>query len=158
MIGCFCIGTNQVDLLSAAKAGIPVFNSPFSNSRSVAELVMSELVVLSRQLFDRAREMKDGVWNKTSKNCWEVRGKTLGIIGYGHIGSQLSVLAESFGIRVLFYDVINIMPLGSARQMPTLQSLLAELVVNGPFLFVAKDLKSFRNLCNNGSQFINLCR
>ena len=126
VIGCFCIGTNQVDLSSAARAGIPVFNSPFSNSRSVAELVMSELVVLSRQLFDRAREMKDGVWNKTSKNCWEVRGKTLGIIGYGHIGSQLSVLAESFGIRVLFYDVINIMPLGSARQMPTLQSLLAE--------------------------------
>ena len=126
MIGCFCIGTNQVDLDSAAHAGIPVFNSPFSNSRSVAELVMSELIALSRQLFDRAREMKEGLWNKTSKNCWEVRGKTLGIVGYGHIGSQLSVLAESFGLRVLFYDVINIMPLGSARQMPALDQLLAE--------------------------------
>ena len=103
-----------------------MFNSPFSNSRSVAELVMSELIALSRQLFDRAREMKDGRWNKTSKNCWEVRGKTLGIVGYGHIGAQLSVLAESFGIRVLFYDVINIMPLGSARQMPTLNALLNE--------------------------------
>jgi D-3-phosphoglycerate dehydrogenase len=126
VIGCFCIGTNQVDLLTAAKAGIPVFNSPFSNSRSVAELVMAEIVVLSRHLFDRARELKEGTWNKLSKNCFEVRGKTLGIIGYGHIGSQLSVLAESFGIRVLYYDVINIMPLGSARQIATLPELLAE--------------------------------
>ncbi|KAH8120184.1 hypothetical protein DFH11DRAFT_1722026 [Phellopilus nigrolimitatus] len=126
VIGCFCIGTNQVDLNSAARAGIPVFNSPFSNSRSVAELVMCEVIALSRQLFDRARELKEGVWNKMSKGCWEVRGKTLGIIGYGHIGSQLSVLAESFGIRVLFYDVVNIMPLGSARQVSTLEGLLSE--------------------------------
>ena len=87
---------------------------------------MGEIVGLSRQLFDRAREMKEGTWNKMSKGCWEVRGKTLGIVGYGHIGSQLSVLAESFGLRVLFYDVINIMPLGSARQVPTLRDLLSE--------------------------------
>lgn len=87
---------------------------------------MAEIVALSRQLFDRARELRDGVWNKVSKNCWEVRGKTLGIVGYGHIGSQLSVLAESFGLRVLFYDVVNIMPLGSARQVSTLRELLAE--------------------------------
>ncbi|KAF8588451.1 hypothetical protein K439DRAFT_1406167 [Ramaria rubella] len=125
-IGCFCIGTNQVDLLTAASAGIPVFNSPFSNSRSVAELVMCEIIALSRQLFDRAREMKEGVWNKVSKGCWEIRGKTLGIIGYGHIGSQLSVLAESFGMRVMFYDVVNLMPLGSARQVDKLPDLLAE--------------------------------
>lgn len=125
-IGCFCIGTNQVDLITAARAGIPVFNSPFSNSRSVAELVMAEIIALSRQLFDRAREMRDGVWNKVSRDCWEVRGKTLGIVGYGHIGSQLSVLAESFGIRVLFYDVLNLMPLGSARQVETLPDLLAQ--------------------------------
>ncbi|GJJ13943.1 hypothetical protein Clacol_008200 [Clathrus columnatus] len=125
VIGCFCIGTNQVDLETAAKAGIPVFNSPFSNSRSVAELVVCEIIALSRQLFDRAHEMKNGVWNKVSKNCWEIRGKTLGIIGYGHIGSQLSVLAESFGMRVLFYDVINLMPLGSARQVETLDDLLS---------------------------------
>ncbi|KAK0506362.1 hypothetical protein EDD18DRAFT_1123052 [Armillaria luteobubalina] len=114
VIGCFCI------------AGIPVFNSPFSNSRSVAELVMAELVVLSRQLFERAYELRTGIWNKQSKGCWEVRGKTLGIVGYGHIGSQLSVLAESFGIRVLFYDVVNLMPLGSARQVESLDALLAE--------------------------------
>jgi D-3-phosphoglycerate dehydrogenase len=87
---------------------------------------MAEIVALSRQLFDRAHELRNGIWNKVSKNCWEVRGKTLGIIGYGHIGSQLSVLAEAFGIRVLFYDVINIMPLGSARQVSTLQELLSE--------------------------------
>ncbi|TFK30326.1 hypothetical protein FA15DRAFT_662268 [Coprinopsis marcescibilis] len=126
VIGCFCIGTNQVDLQAASRAGIPVFNSPFSNSRSVAELVMSELVTLSRQLFERAHELRNGIWNKQSKNCWEIRGKTLGIVGYGHIGSQLSVLAEAFGMRVLFYDVLNIMPLGQARQVESLNALLSE--------------------------------
>ncbi|KAJ7357303.1 hypothetical protein DFH08DRAFT_851592 [Mycena albidolilacea] len=126
VIGCFCIGTNQVDLPAAAQAGIPVFNSPFSNSRSVAELVMGELVALSRQLFERAHELRHGVWNKQSKGCWEVRGKTLGIVGYGHIGSQLSVLAEAFGMRVIFYDVLNIMALGSARQVESLSVLLAD--------------------------------
>lgn len=125
VIGCFCIGTNQVDLDTAAKAGIPVFNSPFSNSRSVAELVMSQIVALSRQYFQRSWEMRNGIWNKQSKGCWEVRGKTLGIVGYGHIGSQLSVLAESFGMRVLFYDVVNLMPLGRARQVESLDTLLS---------------------------------
>ncbi|THH34143.1 hypothetical protein EUX98_g154 [Antrodiella citrinella] len=126
VIGCFCIGTNQVDLETAGKAGIPVFNSPFSNSRSVAELVISEVIALSRQYFERGWEMRNGLWNKQSKGCWEVRGKTLGIVGYGHIGAQLSVLAEAFGIRVLFYDVVNIMPLGSARQVESLEALLSE--------------------------------
>lgn len=126
VIGCFCIGTNQVDLHTAAKAGIPVFNSPFSNSRSVAELVMSEIVALSRQYVERAMELRNGLWNKQSKGCWEVRGKTLGIVGYGHIGSQLSVLAEAFGIRVIFHDILNLMPLGSARQVENLQALLSE--------------------------------
>ncbi|BGP14541.1 hypothetical protein JCM10213_001889 [Rhodosporidiobolus nylandii] len=124
VIGCFCIGTNQVDLHAAAKAGIAVFNSPFSNSRSVAELVISEVIALSRQLCDRAREMREGTWNKVSKGCWEVRGKTLGIVGYGHIGSQLSVLAEAMGMSVLYYDVLPIMPLGSAKQVDTLDELL----------------------------------
>ncbi|KAJ7071092.1 hypothetical protein C8F01DRAFT_415075 [Mycena amicta] len=126
VIGCFCIGTNQVDLSAAAQSGIPVFNSPFSNSRSVAELVMGELVALSRQLFERSYELRQGVWNKQSKGCWEVRGKTLGIVGYGHIGSQLSVLAEAFGMRVIFYDVMNIMALGSARQVDSLDALLSD--------------------------------
>ncbi|GMK54434.1 hypothetical protein CspeluHIS016_0110200 [Cutaneotrichosporon spelunceum] len=123
-IGCFCIGTNQVDLETAAKHGIAVFNSPFSNSRSVAELVISEIIALSRQLVDRASEMRAGIWNKVSKACWEVRGKTLGIVGYGHIGSQLSVLAESFGMNVIYYDIVPIMPLGTARQVETLEQLL----------------------------------
>lgn len=125
VIGCFCIGTNQVDLVHAAKRGIAVFNSPFSNSRSVAELVISEIIALSRQLVDRSSEMRAGVWNKVSKGCWEVRGKTLGIVGYGHIGSQLSVLSEAFGMSVIYYDVMPIMPLGSARQVDTLEELLS---------------------------------
>jgi D-3-phosphoglycerate dehydrogenase / 2-oxoglutarate reductase len=121
-IGCFCIGTNQVDLEYAAKRGIAVFNSPFSNSRSVAELVISEIIALSRQYVERTHEMKQGLWNKVSSKCWEVRGKTLGeisimtlltsavgIVGYGHIGSQLSVLAESMGMQVIYYDVYPIM-------------------------------------------------
>ncbi|TYJ55663.1 phosphoglycerate dehydrogenase [Cryptococcus floricola] len=125
VIGCFCIGTNQVDLEHAAKAGIAVFNSPFSNSRSVAELVISEIIALSRQIVDRTAEMRAGIWNKVSKNCWEIRGKTLGIVGYGHIGSQLSVLAEAFGMTVIYYDVVPIMPLGSARQVEHLEDLLS---------------------------------
>ncbi|EMD42127.1 hypothetical protein CERSUDRAFT_120940 [Gelatoporia subvermispora B] len=126
VVGCFCIGTNQVDLDTAAKAGIPVFNSPFSNSRSVAELVISEVIALSRQYFQRGFEMREGIWNKQSKGCWEIRGKVLGIVGYGHIGSQLSVLSEAMGMRVIFYDVVNLMPLGSARQVESLSALLEE--------------------------------
>ncbi|KAJ5984427.1 hypothetical protein N7481_006526 [Penicillium waksmanii] len=126
VIGCFCIGTNQVDLQYAADHGIAVFNSPFSNSRSVAELVIAEIIVLARQLGDRSNEMHAGTWNKVSNGCWEIRGKTLGIIGYGHIGAQLSVLAESMGLSVIFYDVVNLMALGSARQIGTMEEFLSE--------------------------------
>ncbi|PKI82989.1 hypothetical protein MVES1_003003 [Malassezia vespertilionis] len=126
VVGCFCIGTNQVDLQTAAHHGIPVFNSPFANSRSVAELVIGEMVALSRQFVDRTLELKSGTWNKVSKGCFELRGKLLGIVGYGHIGSQLSVLAESMGMRVIYYDVMPLMPLGSARQADTLDELLSE--------------------------------
>ncbi|KAG1112146.1 hypothetical protein G6F42_014823 [Rhizopus arrhizus] len=114
-IGCFCIGTNQVDLKAAADKGIAVFNSPFSNSRSVAELVIGELITLARQLGDRNTEMHQGIWNKVSKNCYEIRHKVLGIVGYGHIGAQLSVLAEAMGMTVYFYDIQQIMPLGQAK-------------------------------------------
>lgn len=124
VIGCFCIGTNQVDLDYAAKNGIAVFNSPFSNSRSVAELIISEIIVLARQLGDRSMELHNGVWNKVSAGCWEVRGKTLGIVGYGHIGSQLSVMAEAMGMSVIYYDVVNLMALSNARQVNTLEELL----------------------------------
>lgn len=115
-----------MDLLHAAEHGVAVFNSPFSNSRSVAELVIAEIIALSRQLVDRAGEMRAGTWNKLSKGCWEIRGKILGIVGYGHIGSQLSVLSEAFGMSVIYYDVVPIMPLGSARQVDSLQDLLAK--------------------------------
>ncbi|KAM5464768.1 D-3-phosphoglycerate dehydrogenase 2 [Microsporum audouinii] len=124
VIGCFCIGTNQVDLQYAANNGIAVFNSPFSNSRSVAELMIAEIITLARQLGDRSLEMHNGTWNKLSNKCWEVRGKVLGIIGYGHIGSQLSVLAEAMGMTVIYYDVVNLMAMGTARQVPTMQELL----------------------------------
>lgn len=124
VVGCFCIGTNQVDLEFAAKQGIAVFNSPFANSRSVAELVIGEIICLARQLGDRSNELHKGTWNKVSAKCWEIRGKTLGIIGYGHIGSQLSVLAEAMGMSVIYYDVVNLMALGTAKQVPTLEALL----------------------------------
>ncbi|CCH43334.1 D-3-phosphoglycerate dehydrogenase [Wickerhamomyces ciferrii] len=126
VIGCFCIGTNQVDLNFAAQKGVAVFNSPFSNSRSVAELVIAEIITLARQLGDRSIELHTGTWNKVSAKCWEVRGKTLGIIGYGHIGAQLSVLAEALGMNVLYYDVVMIMALGNSRQVPTLDDLLSK--------------------------------
>ncbi|KAJ1916977.1 D-3-phosphoglycerate dehydrogenase 2 [Mycoemilia scoparia] len=123
-IGCFCIGTNQVDLAFAASRGICVFNSPFSNSRSVAEMMIAEIIMLSRQLGDRVREMHNGVWNKVSKNCYEIRGKTLGIIGYGHIGTQLSVIAESLGMNVIWYDIMPLMPLGMSKACATLDEVL----------------------------------
>lgn len=126
VIGCFCIGTNQVDLEYAASKGVAVFNSPFSNSRSVAELVIAEIISLARQLGDRSIELHTGTWNKVSAKCWEVRGKTLGIVGYGHIGSQLSVLAEALGMNVLYYDVMMIMALGNSKQVPTLNELLSQ--------------------------------
>ncbi len=125
-LGCFCIGTNQVDLKAANRLGIPVFNAPLSNTRSVAELVMSEIVMLSRRLGDANSEMHRGVWNKSADGANEIRGKTLGIIGYGHIGTQVGVLAEAFGLRVLFYDVTAKLPLGNNTPKITLQELLEQ--------------------------------
>jgi len=124
-IGCFCIGTDQVDLDAAERRGIPVFNSPFCNSRSVAELIVGEIISLSRKLGDVNINMHNGVWDKSAKNCHEIRGKTLGIVGYGHIGTQLSVMAEALGMRVLFYDIENIMPIGNSRKCDNLEQLLA---------------------------------
>ncbi|EPX60979.1 D-3-phosphoglycerate dehydrogenase [Cystobacter fuscus DSM 2262] len=124
-VGAFCIGTNQVDLKAANRHGTPVFNAPFSNTRSVAELVISEIIMLSRQLVDRIREVHAGQWRKVATGSYEVRGKTLGIIGYGHIGSQLGVLAESMGMRVIFHDVMTKLPLGNTRATATLDELLA---------------------------------
>lgn len=124
-IGCFCIGTNQVDLNAAKQRGIPVFNAPFSNTRSVAELVLGEILLLMRQVPTANAEVHRGIWNKSAAGSNEVRGKNLGIIGYGHIGSQLSILAEAIGMRVYFYDIENKLPLGNAQQVSSLDELLA---------------------------------
>jgi D-3-phosphoglycerate dehydrogenase len=125
-IGCFCIGTNQVDLGAAAARGVPVFNSPFSNTRSVAELVIAEVIALHRRLLDRSTQMHAGRWRKTSAGSHEVRGRTLGIVGYGRIGSQVSVLAEAMGMRVIFHDVRPTLALGNARPAASLDDLLRE--------------------------------
>lgn len=125
-IGCFCIGTDQVDLVPASRAGIPVFNSPFSNTRSVAEMTVAEAVCLARRLFEKSMLLHAGTWDKSAKDAHEVRGRTLGIIGYGHIGSQVSVLAESMGMRVVFHDIVRKLPLGNAQPRGSLDALLAE--------------------------------
>ena len=123
-IGCFCIGTNQVDLNAASEHGIAVFNAPYSNTRSVAELVLAEAIMLLRGIPEKNAKAHAGVWLKSARDAYEVRGKTLGIIGYGNIGSQLSVMAESLGMQVQFYDVVTKLPLGNARQSADLKSLL----------------------------------
>ncbi len=125
-VGCFCIGTNQVDLLAALNRGIPVFNAPFSNTRSVAELVIAEAILLLRGVPEKNALAHRGVWLKTARQSYELRGKTLGIIGYGNIGSQLGVLAESLGMRVRFYDVTRKLKLGNAEQVDSLRDLLGE--------------------------------
>lgn len=123
-VGCFCIGTNQVDLSAAGKRGIPVFNAPFSNTRSVAELVIGELLLLLRGIPETNAKAHRGIWSKQAVGAWEARGKKLGIIGYGHIGMQLGVLAEALGMKVFFYDIENKLPLGNATQIFHLSELL----------------------------------
>ncbi len=123
-VGCFCIGTNQVDLEAAARRGVPVFNAPFSNTRSVAELVIGELLLLLRGVPAANAKAHRGIWNKQAAGCYEARGKKLGIIGYGHIGTQLGILAESLGMNVYFYDIENKLPLGNATQVQHLSDLL----------------------------------
>lgn len=123
-IGCFCIGTNQVDLDAAQKRGIPVFNAPFSNTRSVAELVLAQLILLLRGIPEKNAKAHRGDWVKSAANSYEARGKKLGIIGYGHIGTQLSILAEHLGMQVYFYDIENKLALGNASQVQTLDELL----------------------------------
>lgn len=123
-VGCFCIGTNQVDLSAALAKGVPIFNAPFSNTRSVAEMVLAEAILLLRGISRKSAAAHRGEWLKTANNSFEIRGKTLGIVGYGSIGSQLSVLAESLGMQVIFYDTSTKLPLGNARQVARLNTLL----------------------------------
>lgn len=123
-IGCFCIGTNQVDLVAAQKRGIPVFNAPFSNTRSVAEMVLGEILLLLRRIPEANARAHRGEWNKAADGSYEARGKKLGIIGYGHIGTQLGILAEAVGLNVFFYDIETKLPLGNATQVSSLTDLL----------------------------------
>lgn len=123
-VGCFCIGTNQVDLSAATIKGVPVFNAPYSNTRSVAELVLAEAILLLRGVPQKTTLMHEGVWQKSAAASFEARGKTLGVIGYGNIGSQLGVLAEGLGMNVIFYDTVRKLNLGNARQIDDLDDLL----------------------------------
>jgi D-3-phosphoglycerate dehydrogenase / 2-oxoglutarate reductase len=125
-VGAFCIGTNQIALRDANTRGMPVFNAPFSNTRSVAEMVIADIVFLARQLGDRSREVHEGKWRKVATDCHEVRGKTLGIVGYGHIGTQVGILAEAFGMRVVFHDVMSKLPVGNQRPVASLAGLLGQ--------------------------------
>ena len=162
-VGCFCIGTNQVDLNAAKARGIPVFNAPFSNTRSVAELVLGEILLLMRNVPQANAEVHRGVWNKSAAGSHEVRGKKLGIIGYGHIGSQLSIIAESLGMDVYFYDIENKLPLGNAKQVRSLEELLSSCDVVSLHV---PELPSTKNLMNaeriaqlkQGAIFINAAR
>jgi D-3-phosphoglycerate dehydrogenase / 2-oxoglutarate reductase len=162
-IGAFCIGTNQIDIPAASRNGTAVFNAPFSNTRSVVELVIAEIISLARHLTDKNSAMHAGVWDKSAKGAHEVRGRTLGIVGYGNIGSQLSVVAEALGMRVLFYDVADKLALGNARRCDSLEELLREaetvsLHVDGrpgnAGLFGAEEFAKMRPR----SLFLNLCR
>ncbi len=162
-VGAFCIGTNQIDLATAAERGTAVFNAPFSNTRSVVELVVAEIISLARHLTDKNASMHAGIWDKSAAGAHEVRGRSLGIVGYGNIGSQLSVVAEALGMRVLFYDVADKLALGNARRCETLDELLAEaetvsLHVDGrpgnAGLFGAAEFAKMRPR----SLFLNLCR
>jgi D-3-phosphoglycerate dehydrogenase len=125
-IGCFCIGTNQVDLDAARRSGIPVFNAPFSNTRSVAELAIADIILLMRGIPEKAARARRGEWAKTALRAYEVRGKRLGVVGYGRIGSQLGILAEGLGMRVVYYDVEHKLPLGNATPVNSLDELLRE--------------------------------
>ncbi|WP_234356273.1 phosphoglycerate dehydrogenase [Blastococcus sp. Marseille-P5729] len=125
-VGAFCIGTNQIDLAAAAERGIPVFNAPYSNTRSVVELVIGEIIALARRIPEKNQNMHNGIWDKSARGSHEVRGRVLGIVGYGNIGAQLSVLAESLGFSVIFYDIADKLALGNARRVGTLDELLAQ--------------------------------
>jgi D-3-phosphoglycerate dehydrogenase len=162
-IGCFCIGVNQVNLKKATEKGVTVFNAPYSNTRSVAELVIAASIMLIRRIPDKNKAAHEGVWLKEAKGSYELRGKTLGIIGYGNIGSQVSVLGESLGMKVIFYDVVTKLPLGNAQARKSLKELVSQadiITLHVPELNSTKNminkalLKSFKK----GSILLNYAR
>lgn len=162
-IGCFCIGTNQVDLMAAQKHGIPVFNAPFSNTRSVAELVLGEILLLMRGVPKRSAMAHRGEWLKSAEGSFEARGKTLGIIGYGHIGTQLGIIAENVGMQVIFYDIESKLTLGNNRQVETMDELLSlsdVVTLHVPETAQTKDMMGKAQFAKmkQGSIFINAAR
>ena len=162
-IGCFCIGVNQVDLEAATKNGVVVFNAPYSNTRSVAELVIGLSILLIRKIPDKNKAAHEGTWLKDAKNSFEIRGKTLGIIGYGNIGSQVSVLAEAMGMKVIFYDVETKLPLGNAEDAKSLKDLLSRsdiVTLHVPETSQTKNLVNKNNLkyFKKGAILINYAR
>jgi D-3-phosphoglycerate dehydrogenase len=162
-VGCFCIGTNQVNLEAATRNGIAVFNAPYSNTRSVAELVIGAAIMLIRRITDKSMAAHKGIWMKEASGSFELRGKTIGIIGYGNIGSQVSVLAEALGMKVVFYDVETKMPLGNATDVRTLKEVLSRadvITIHVPETSQTKNLINKTNLrfCKRGAVVINYAR
>ena len=162
-IGCFCIGTNQVNLSAARKRGVVVFNAPYSNTRSVAELVIGASIILIRKILDKNKAAHEGIWNKDAKGSFELRGKKLGIIGYGNIGSQVSILAEAMGMKVIFYDVLTKLPLGNADARKSLKDLVSEsdiVTLHIPETSQTKNIinKSLLKQFKKGSILINYAR
>ena len=162
-IGCFCIGTNQVDLVAARKKGVVVFNAPYSNTRSVAELVIGASILLIRRILDKNKYAHEGKWNKDAKGSYELRGKTLGIIGYGSIGSQVSILAEALGMKVIFYDIITKLPLGNAVQKKSIKEVVSKseiITLHIPENGTTKNLINKTNLkyFKKGSILLNYAR
>ena len=162
-IGCYCIGVNQVDLKTATKQGVVVFNAPYSNTRSVAELVMAASIMLIRRIPDKNTAAHQGIWMKESKGSYELRGKTLGIIGYGNIGTQVSILAEALGMKVIFYDVVTKLPLGNAESRKSLKDLMAEadlVTLHVPETAMTKNMinKTTLKYMKKGSILINYAR
>ena len=162
-IGCFCIGVNQVDIQYATKKGVAVFNAPYSNTRSVAELVIGAAIMLVRKIVDKNKAAHNGIWMKDAGGSHELRGKVLGIIGYGNIGSQVSVLAEALGMKVLFYDAETKLPLGNATDSKNLKDLLANsdvITLHVPDLPATRNMVNKNNIqfCKKGSVLINYAR
>lgn len=162
-VGCFCIGTNQVNLTAATERGVAVFNAPYSNTRSVAELVLAEAIILLRGVAEKNAKAHRGEWQKSAVNSYEIRGKKLGIVGYGSIGSQLSVLAESLGMEVYFYDVVTKLPLGNATQIGSMKELLGMcdvISLHVPETASTKDLMGATEFSQMkpGSIFLNAAR
>ena len=162
-IGCFCIGTNQVDLIAAQTRGIPVFNAPFSNTRSVAELVLGEILLLIRGIPEKNAKAHRGEWLKSAVGSYEARGKTLGIIGYGHIGTQLGIMAENMGMNVEFYDIEDKLPLGNCAQIQSLEELLGRADIVSLHVPETKETKNMFtateiNQMKDGAILINASR